>query len=69
MAATAAAERQAIHADAEERLPGLLARRRALESDADDPHVLSELVWIDSEIRSAEAALAGAEGGRRRVGS
>jgi len=58
-----AQERRAIRADALDRLSELHAVRAVLLPDKDDPHVLSELVSIESEICAAEAALAGAEGG------
>jgi len=59
------AERRAIRADAVTRLGELHRVRAVLLPDQDDPRVLSELSSIESEICAAEAALAGAEGGRR----
>ncbi len=50
-------EADAVMADAEKRLAELYAIRGALLPDRDDPHVLSELTSIDSQIRSAETAL------------
>jgi hypothetical protein len=53
-----AAEASAIRVDAALRLQELRAVRAVLWSDRDDPAVLSELVSVQSQIRSAEQALA-----------
>jgi hypothetical protein len=53
------AEASAIQTDAELRLRELQAVREVLLPDADDPEVLSELTSIESQIRSAKAALRG----------
>jgi hypothetical protein len=50
-------ETDAVRADAEARLGELVAVRKALLPDADDPLVLSELTTIESQIRSAEQVL------------
>jgi hypothetical protein len=52
-------ERQAesLRADARGRLPELLAARRRLRGDADDPWVLSELVGIEHEIEHARQVI------------
>ena len=54
---TAQSESDAIVADARDQLDRLRAWQRRLICDADDPVVLSEIVWLDGLIKRAEAEL------------
>jgi hypothetical protein len=53
-----AIDQHAVQAPAELRLQELRAVRAVLWMDRDDPEVMSELVSIQSQIRSCEEALA-----------
>jgi hypothetical protein len=57
MPATAETEPQAIISDATQRLAELQAVRDILLPDAADPAVAAELAQIESQIRSAVAAM------------
>jgi hypothetical protein len=51
-------ETQATRVDAELRLAELQAARAVLLPDADDPEILSELTAVESQMRSAQQAIA-----------
>jgi hypothetical protein len=53
-----ASEASVVRVDAALRLAELKAVRDVLWSDREDPAVMSELVTVQSQIRSAEQALA-----------
>jgi hypothetical protein len=51
-------EVEAVRVDAELRFQELRAARAVLLPDADDPEILSELTAIESQMRSAQQAIA-----------